>query len=139
MTKELSRVDEPDIGDPTSVSIDTNSYYRSTLLKILERSSMKQSLPGYAVELESVEERTHKSKASHLAVPKHVKPPICTGEAAASFTKRYRFELAFQCHRFEVKQHPIEEVMSVLLKSGESASREEAVEEMKDYRSTVHP
>ena len=52
--------------------------------------------------------------------------------------KRYRFELAFQCHLFEVNQHPVAEVMPVLLKSGQSASQEEAVEEMKDCRSTVH-
>ncbi|KAF2541243.1 hypothetical protein F2Q68_00030895 [Brassica cretica] len=45
------------------------------------------------------------------------------------------FESAFQCHRFDVNQHPIAEVMLILLKSGQSASREEAVEEMKDYRS----
>ncbi|KAF3536088.1 hypothetical protein F2Q69_00019822 [Brassica cretica] len=37
--------------------------------------------------------------------------------------------------RFEVNQHPVAEVMPVLLKSGQSASREEAVEEMKDCRS----
>ncbi|KAF3603107.1 hypothetical protein F2Q69_00035178 [Brassica cretica] len=49
--------------------------------------------------------------------------------------KRYRFELAFQCSRFEVNQHPVGEVMHVLLMSGQSASREEAVEEMKDCRS----
>ncbi|KAF3538402.1 hypothetical protein F2Q69_00022862 [Brassica cretica] len=47
----------------------------------------------------------------------------------------YRFELAFQCHRFEVNQHHVAEVMPVLLKSRQSASREEAVEEMKDCRS----
>ncbi|KAF3560533.1 hypothetical protein DY000_02015754 [Brassica cretica] len=34
--------------------------------------------------------------------------------------------------------HLIAEVMPILLKSSQSASREEAVEEMKDYRSTVH-
>ncbi|KAF3535714.1 hypothetical protein F2Q69_00022854 [Brassica cretica] len=37
--------------------------------------------------------------------------------------------------RFEVHQHPVAEYMPVLLKSGQSASREEAVEEMKDCRS----
>ncbi|KAF3515038.1 hypothetical protein F2Q69_00004737 [Brassica cretica] len=36
---------------------------------------------------------------------------------------------------FEANQHPVAEVMPVLLKSGQSASREEAVEEMKDCRS----
>ncbi|KAF3572831.1 hypothetical protein F2Q69_00058845 [Brassica cretica] len=46
-----------------------------------------------------------------------------------------RFELTFQCCRFEVNQHTVAEVMPILLKSGQSASREEAVEEMKDCRS----
>ncbi|KAF3499592.1 hypothetical protein F2Q69_00042220 [Brassica cretica] len=44
---------------------------------------------------------------------------------------RLSFELTFQFHQFEVNQHPISEVMRVLLKSGMSASREEAIEEMK--------
>ncbi|KAF3590170.1 hypothetical protein DY000_02022017 [Brassica cretica] len=35
---------------------------------------------------------------------------------------------------FEVSQHPVAEVMSVLLKRGQSASRKEAVQEMKDCR-----
>ncbi|KAF3565119.1 hypothetical protein DY000_02016148 [Brassica cretica] len=41
----------------------------------------------------------------------------------------------FQCHRFKVNQHPVADVMPVLLKSGQSASREEVVEEMKNCRS----
>ncbi|KAF3598296.1 hypothetical protein F2Q69_00035415 [Brassica cretica] len=45
---------------------------------------------------------------------------------------RYSFELAFHFHRFEVNQHPVADVIPVLLKSGQSASREEAVEEMRD-------
>ncbi|KAF3488432.1 hypothetical protein F2Q69_00052510 [Brassica cretica] len=45
------------------------------------------------------------------------------------------FELAFQCHRFEVDQHPVDEVIPVLLKSGQSVSQEEAFEEIKDCRS----
>ncbi|KAF2566043.1 hypothetical protein F2Q68_00026719 [Brassica cretica] len=49
------------------------------------------------------------------------------------------FELAFQCRRFEVNQHTVAGVMPGLLKCGQSASREEAVEEMKDCRSTKHP
>ncbi|WZZ70338.1 hypothetical protein YC2023_081708 [Brassica napus] len=50
------------------------------------------------------------------------------------FGTRYRSELAFQCHRFEVNQHHVADVMLVLLKSGQSTTREEAVEEMKDCR-----
>ncbi|KAF3602781.1 hypothetical protein F2Q69_00036373 [Brassica cretica] len=45
------------------------------------------------------------------------------------------FELAFQCHRFEVNQHPVPEVMPVLLNSVQSASQKEVVEDMKDCRS----
>ena len=52
-----------------------------------------------------------------------------------SFDKRSIFELYFQCHRFEVNQHLVAEVMPVLLKSGQFASRVEAVEKMKDCRS----
>ncbi|KAF3554195.1 hypothetical protein F2Q69_00015212 [Brassica cretica] len=37
--------------------------------------------------------------------------------------------------KFEVNQHPVADVMPILLKSGQSASREEVVEEMKDCRS----
>ncbi|KAF2618692.1 hypothetical protein F2Q68_00039238 [Brassica cretica] len=64
---------------------------------------------------------------------------LSTVRLSPYFDTRYIFELAFQLHRFEVNQHPITEVIPVLLKSGQSASREEAVEEMKDCRSTVHP
>ena len=49
-----------------------------------------------------------------------------------SFDTRYSFGLAFQFHWFEVNQLSVADVIPVLLKSGQSASREEAVEEMKD-------
>ncbi|KAF3583284.1 hypothetical protein F2Q69_00028930 [Brassica cretica] len=48
---------------------------------------------------------------------------------------RYSIVLAFQCHRFKVNQHPVAEVMPVLLRSGQSASREEAVEKRNVCRS----
>ncbi|KAG5410896.1 hypothetical protein IGI04_007215 [Brassica rapa subsp. trilocularis] len=48
------------------------------------------------------------------------------------------FELAFQCHRSQVNQHLLAEVMPVLLKSGQSASREEASEKRKPRRSMQH-
>ena len=51
------------------------------------------------------------------------------------FDTRQSFELAFQCHRSQVNQHPVAEVMPVLLKSGQSASREEAVEKRNVCRS----
>ncbi|KAF3514360.1 hypothetical protein F2Q69_00006380 [Brassica cretica] len=60
---------------------------------------------------------------------------LTTVRLSTYFDTRYSFELAFQCHRFEVNPHPIVEVMPVLLRSGQSASREKAVEEMKDCRS----
>ncbi|KAF3545559.1 hypothetical protein DY000_02007760 [Brassica cretica] len=56
------------------------------------------------------------------------------------------FEVAelHRCTRFlamdgELPTHPIAEVMPVLLESGTSGSREEAVEEMKEIRLTVRP
>ena len=54
------------------------------------------------------------------------------------FDTRYSFELDFQCHRSQVNQHPVAEVMPVLLKSGQSASREEAAEKRKPRRSMQH-
>ncbi|KAF3611557.1 hypothetical protein DY000_02048078 [Brassica cretica] len=64
---------------------------------------------------------------------------LLTVKLSPSFDRRYIFEFAFQLRQFEVNQHPVSEVMPVLLKSGQPASREEAVEEMKDCRSTVMP
>ncbi|KAF2599904.1 hypothetical protein F2Q68_00010578 [Brassica cretica] len=40
-----------------------------------------------------------------------------TVRLSSSFDTRYSFELAFQYHQFEVNQHPVAEVMPVLLKS----------------------
>ncbi|KAF3557430.1 hypothetical protein F2Q69_00012998 [Brassica cretica] len=51
------------------------------------------------------------------------------------FDTRYIFELDFQFCRFEFNQHLGGEVMPVLLKSGKSASREEAVEKRNICRS----
>ena len=64
---------------------------------------------------------------------------LLTFRLSLYFYTRYSFELAFQCRQCEVNHHPVAEVMLVLLKSGQSASREKVVEEMKDCRSTVHP
>ena len=58
-----------------------------------------------------------------------------TVRLSSSVYKSYIFELAFQCHRFEVNQHHVTEVMPVLLKSGQSASREKAVEKSNICRS----
>ncbi|KAF3531557.1 hypothetical protein DY000_02039758 [Brassica cretica] len=52
-------------------------------------------------------------------------------------TSKRSFELAFQCHQFEVNHHPVADVRPVLLKSGQSSLRGEAVEEMKDCRSML--
>ncbi|KAF3485264.1 hypothetical protein F2Q69_00053442 [Brassica cretica] len=60
-------------------------------------------------------------------------PP--TVRLSPSFDTGYNFELSFQFRRFDLNQHLVSQVMLVLLKSGQSASREEAVDEMKDCRS----
>ena len=58
-----------------------------------------------------------------------------TVRLSLSFDTRYNFELSFQCHRFVVNQHPVAEVMPILLKSGQSASQEEAVQKRNVCRS----
>ncbi|KAF2531882.1 hypothetical protein F2Q70_00031793 [Brassica cretica] len=60
---------------------------------------------------------------------------LTTIRLSPSLDTRYSFYLFFECHRFEVNQHHVSEVMPVLLKSGQSASREKAVEEMQDLLS----
>ena len=51
------------------------------------------------------------------------------------FDTIYSFELSFHCHWSEVNYHVVAEVMPVLLESGQSASREEAVENINECRS----
>ncbi|KAF2594062.1 hypothetical protein F2Q70_00043386 [Brassica cretica] len=60
---------------------------------------------------------------------------IPTVRLSSSFDKRYIFELAFQCHQFGINQHPVADVIPVLLRSDQSASREEAVEKRNVCRS----
>lgn len=43
------------------------------------------------------------------------------------FNRRWSFKLAFQCRWFEVNQNHVTDVMSILLKSGQSASQDEAI------------
>ncbi|KAF2615433.1 hypothetical protein F2Q70_00013603 [Brassica cretica] len=62
---------------------------------------------------------------------------ILTVRFSLYFDTRYSFEFDFQCHPFEVNPTVRSKVMPVLLKSGMSASREEAVEETKECRSTT--
>ncbi|KAF3554536.1 hypothetical protein F2Q69_00012988 [Brassica cretica] len=52
-----------------------------------------------------------------------------------SFDTRYNIDLSFQWNRFEGYDHLVADVMPILLRIGQSALREEAVEEMKDCRS----
>ncbi|KAF3559789.1 hypothetical protein F2Q69_00013363 [Brassica cretica] len=64
-----------------------------------------------------------------------------TVRLSPSFATSYNFALSFQCHWFEVNQHLVAEVMPVLLRSGQSASREEAVEKrnrLEDVVETTH-
>ncbi|KAF2594399.1 hypothetical protein F2Q70_00044390 [Brassica cretica] len=55
----------------------------------IDRHPWLDELPGYVVELKQDEERMYMSKALHLAVPKHWRPPIWT-EEAAGFHKRVK-------------------------------------------------
>ncbi|KAF3603924.1 hypothetical protein F2Q69_00036385 [Brassica cretica] len=49
--------------------------------------------------------------------------------------KQKELHRRIRCLAIEVNQHLVAEVMPVLLKSGQSVSQEEAVEEIKDCRS----
>uniref|UniRef100_A0A0D3BGK9 Uncharacterized protein n=1 Tax=Brassica oleracea var. oleracea TaxID=109376 RepID=A0A0D3BGK9_BRAOL len=48
----------------------------------IDRCPLLDVPPGCIIEMEPIEERMYMSKASHLAVPKHQRPPIWTEEAA---------------------------------------------------------
>ncbi|KAF3550197.1 hypothetical protein DY000_02006777 [Brassica cretica] len=63
--------------------------------------------PGCIIEMELIEEMMYMSKASHLDVPKHQRPPIWT-EEAAGFHKRVKrihdpVKIGVQCAVFEVE------------------------------------
>ncbi|KAF3586440.1 hypothetical protein F2Q69_00029955 [Brassica cretica] len=55
----------------------------------IDRQPWLDILPGYIVEQEQVKEMMYMSKASHLAVSKHQRPPIWT-EEVAGFHKRVK-------------------------------------------------
>ncbi|KAF3497307.1 hypothetical protein DY000_02053181 [Brassica cretica] len=56
---------------------------------IIDRCPLLDVPPGCIIEMEPIEERMYMSKVSHLAVPKHQRPPIWT-EEAAGFHKRVK-------------------------------------------------
>ncbi|KAF2552640.1 hypothetical protein F2Q68_00034574 [Brassica cretica] len=55
----------------------------------IDRFPLPDVPPGCIIEMEPIEERMYMSKASHLVVPKHQRPPIWT-EEAAGFHKRVK-------------------------------------------------
>ena len=55
----------------------------------IDRHPSLDELQGYIIELEPVEEKEYKSEASHLAVTKHLRSPVCA-EVAAGFHKRVK-------------------------------------------------
>ncbi|KAF2592853.1 hypothetical protein F2Q70_00042289 [Brassica cretica] len=64
-------------------------------------------LPGYIVELKPIEESMYKFEDTHLAVPTHMRPPICA-EEAAWFHKRLKrlhdpVKFVVPCAIFEVE------------------------------------
>ncbi|KAF3603907.1 hypothetical protein F2Q69_00035926 [Brassica cretica] len=86
----------------------------------IDRHPWLDELPGYIVELEPVEERMYMSKASHLAFPKHQRPPIWT-EEAVGFHKRVKMihdhvKILVPCDVFEAES-PIPPDKSIQLSS----------------------
>ncbi|WZZ88408.1 hypothetical protein YC2023_116987 [Brassica napus] len=100
---ELIRVDKADISDPTSASIDgmtsastdgttsasTDGKTSTSINSTTSTLTNATTSTSIDVEEELIEERTYMSKASHLAVPKHQRPPIWT-EEAVEFHKRVK-------------------------------------------------
>ncbi|KAF2610228.1 hypothetical protein F2Q70_00010940 [Brassica cretica] len=73
----------------------------------IDRHPWLDELPGYIVELEKVEERMYMSKASHIAVPKHHRPPIWTEEAFGFYKRVKRIhdpvKIVVPCDVFEAE------------------------------------
>ncbi|KAF2556537.1 hypothetical protein F2Q68_00016133 [Brassica cretica] len=90
--------------------------------------------------LNCVDQQSFKSIDCHLTVlvGTHIKVRrvrclaidgyLPTDRLSPYFDTGYIIELSFQCRRSEVNQHPVAEVIPVLLRRGQSASREEVVE-----------
>ena len=55
----------------------------------IDRCPLLDVPPGCIIEMEPIEERMYMSKASHLAVPKHQRPPIWTEEAVGFHKREY--------------------------------------------------
>ncbi|XP_048604494.1 uncharacterized protein LOC106440165 isoform X1 [Brassica napus] len=55
----------------------------------IDRCPLLDAPPGCIIEMEPIEESMYMSKASHIAVPKHQRPPIWT-EEAVGFHKRVK-------------------------------------------------
>nr|VDD27009.1 unnamed protein product [Brassica oleracea] len=73
----------------------------------IDRCPLLDDPLGCIVEMEPIEERMYMSKASHLAVPKHQRPPLWT-EEAAGFHKRVKrihdpMKIVVPCDVFEVE------------------------------------
>ncbi|KAF2616543.1 hypothetical protein F2Q68_00039810 [Brassica cretica] len=73
----------------------------------IDRCPLLAIPPGCIIEMEPIEERMYMCKASHLAVPKHQRPPIWT-EEAAGFHKRVKrihdhVEIVVPCAVFEAE------------------------------------
>uniref|UniRef100_A0A0D3D7C7 Uncharacterized protein n=1 Tax=Brassica oleracea var. oleracea TaxID=109376 RepID=A0A0D3D7C7_BRAOL len=73
----------------------------------IDRCPLLDVTPSCIVEMEPIEERMHKSEASHLAVHVHLRPPICA-EEAFGFHKRVKkiydpVKIVVPCDMFEVE------------------------------------
>ncbi|KAF3581724.1 hypothetical protein DY000_02034421 [Brassica cretica] len=86
----------------------------------IDRCPLLDLPPGCIIEMEPIEERMYMSKASHLAVPKHQRPPIWTEEAAGLHKRMKRIhdpaKIVVPCAVIEV-EFPIPPDKSVHLDS----------------------
>nr|VDD24640.1 unnamed protein product [Brassica oleracea] len=59
----------------------------------IDQHPLLDELQSCVVELEPIEEIMHKSESSHLAVPEHLRPSICTEKAAVIHKKNRNVHL----------------------------------------------
>uniref|UniRef100_M4DF96 Uncharacterized protein n=1 Tax=Brassica campestris TaxID=3711 RepID=M4DF96_BRACM len=127
---EQSKVEEADIKDPTSESIDSSNSESIDIRtsETIDTNIYHRSIPSTIPDATTVYVRTGRPKAI-----RDYKNP------EDAYAKRTRSRsLMISTLREKVNQHPVAEVMPVLLKSGQSASREEATEKRKPLRSMQH-
>ncbi|KAG5400111.1 hypothetical protein IGI04_014718 [Brassica rapa subsp. trilocularis] len=134
-----------------STRLDTDRVFDSLFARIIKAFTHLQEIQGvtaypgsYQVRSREISEALEYQEASHLSCVPHQSTRLDTDRVFDSLFARIIKAFTHLQEIQGVTAYPgsyqlIVEVMLVLLKSSESASREEDVEEMKECRPTVNP